>query len=367
MDLAAAPYLHNHPKYIILVKMNSTKKLRKFLSNVLAIVIVVLLVCLVLLLGYYGIRRWNGSYFSQYKHHHQPGLVNPILQLLQQFGWMLLLSLAVVMLVGIFSLLQTLAGKWRTVNVFISYEHQHATIVSHLEAILKDRWIKPVFIPFAPTEHDTLIENVRRRIKSSDLLVVIPGQDKSFVDAEILAASMLEKPILFLRIANNQRTPDTSFKGYPVFDLQKLEQYQYMPLKRFILYIGNSVKDVFKNFARTNMSFYQRYGLQTLLGFFACDTLSIMVRPFISFFVDLNWEQKAVYIIYWTFIGIAVAIFSFVYIRIIATRIQAIRVVRQKIRTGNLTFELLSKGLDALDSDNAILACILKDSLPTRY
>ena len=50
------------------------------------------------------------------------------------------------------------------------------------------------------------------------------------MDAEILAASALGKAIVFLKLRDDQTTPDTASKGYPVFDLLTLQEHGFHPL-----------------------------------------------------------------------------------------------------------------------------------------
>lgn len=327
----------------------------------------ILFVSVVIGLGYLGIRQWNGKWFTQYERPQNIGFLHPLISFILQLLWMILFSIVIVIVVAILSTLRALLGKWRTINVFISYEHRHKDIVSILRSSLDSRWINPVFVPFEPTDHDILIEKVQRSIKSADLVLVLPGSQKSFVDAEVLTASALEKPIIYIKVTDTQRTPDTSYTGYPVFDLEKLQKYSYAPLSRFILYIGNAATDMMKNFFRTTNSFYHKKGLNVLLGFLACDTVTRFLEGFVSFFVNVEWERKTGYFVYWTFTAIAVLIFATVYLGVLNERRRAIRVTRQKIRTGSLTFEMLSKGLDALYADKAIMDCMLPMYLPTRY
>jgi hypothetical protein len=194
--------------------MKTVKKLGIFFGKAYPVVLLILLIILLLLLGYMGIRKWNGAWFAQYENHHQPGIIGPILRFVKQLAWMTLFCVSAVVVVAILSFLRALLGRWRPVNVFISYEHQHSEIVSTLRTVLKNRWINPLFVPFEPTDHDTLIQNVQRSIKISDLIIVLPGSERSFVDAEILTASALEKPLLPLRISCGTFTelPSASMK-----------------------------------------------------------------------------------------------------------------------------------------------------------
>jgi len=349
------------------VELNKIKRAGIFLRSAFTAVGAAALIVAAFVLGYWAIHAWHPSYFTQYENHREPGLIPPVIRFLKQLGWMVLFSIAIVILVAVVCAFQALFGKWRKLRIFISYEHRYKTFVPLLQEELNDRWIQPSFLPFGPADHDTLIEKVRHSIKLSDMLLVLPGSERSFVDAEVLAASTLEKPIIILKVTDDQRTPDTGFKGYPIFDVHQLKKHQYQPLKRFVRYVGNAAVDVMKNFFRATTEFYEDKGLFVIVGFFACDTLSIMLSPEISFFVNHQWEEKARDIIYWIFTISAVVIFAISYIGVVIEKMRAIAIVRQKIRTGDLTLELLSKGLNTLGKDKAILDCIVPAPMPATY
>jgi hypothetical protein len=294
------------------------------------------------------------------------GLLKLLLNNAKQIGLMVLAAAFVIMLVGFIILLQAVLGKWRRVNVFLSYQHQHAALATKLEGVLKTKWIKPDFIHFAPADHDVIIEKVQRSIKKSDLLIILPGLEKSFVDAEIMLASSLKKPIIFLKITEDQRIPDTSYRGYPVFDLQKLEAYQFKPLNRFILYVTKSSKDVLLNFLRTLIAFYNKSeNLSLALG--AVFLLYIISGFITTFFGSLALMFKIGRIFFWVAIIVVIGYFIFRYVKVIIERLRAISVTRQTIRTGNMSYALLVNCFTELEADKEILHCINVEPLNTTY
>jgi hypothetical protein len=331
------------------------------------IILTLILVALVILAGYFVVKYFYGSYLAQYKRGRQPGLIEPAIQFLKQLGWMVLFSIGIIVLTSVFTLLQALFGQWRAAKVFIIYQNSQRQIAADLEKVLKHRWIRPHFIPYKPAEHDSIIYKSQEFIKSSDLVLVLPGSEKSFVDAEIFGASLLKKPMIFLKVSADQKTPDTSYRGYPVFNLEKLTQYQFTPLKRFILYTIGSAKDIPKNIYRTALTFYERNGRHVLMGFFVCDTISIFLGSFIAFYVNTEWEEKTKYIIYWSFTALAVGIFVRLYLGVFIGRLRATSVTRQKIRTAKLTYEMLAKSLNHTPADEEILECLEKELLSPRY
>lgn len=284
----------------------------------------------------------------------------------KQIGLMLVFSAAVIMIVWIILIFQTATGRWRSIRIFLSYQHEHSDLVKALGNTLKSRWISPDFIPYIPADHDKTIGSVQQLLKSADLIIVLPGLEKSFVDAEILAASALAKPIIFLKVNSGQKTPDTSYKGYPVFDLSKLEEFQFRPLQRFILYVSRSSRDITRNFARATKGLRKKASV-IFIVFFIVSVASSIIGPLVNVFISPEWEQKTHIYKYWGIIFLAVIIFVIKYIQVVLDKLLAIRVTRQKIITGELTHELLSKGLGGLAADQQIIDCILLHSLPVRH
>jgi hypothetical protein len=347
--------------------MNITKKACIFFKNVYPIMIIILAIISILLLGYLGIHRFNDHWFSQYENNRQPGLVGPVIRFLKQLSAMLLFTAVISLLVGVLSVFRALLGKWTAIKVFIIYENQYGAIAGKLKTKLKSRWINPTFLPFEPMDHDALIQQVQRLIRTADLIIALPGMERSFIDAEIFTASILKKPIIYVKTSKEQKTPDTSYRGYPVFDLEALQHYNYRPLVSFILYIGNASIDLIKSIFRTFSRFYKQRGLFVLATFGICDFLARLAEQLIAFFVNPTWEEKITFFIYWGFTGIAVLVFLIVYAQVILERLRAKRIARQTIRTGDVTLELLSKGLSARSEDTTILECIVAESLPVRH
>jgi hypothetical protein len=342
------------------------KKIKNFLADSFPVILYLALIGIIVILGYYAISFFKPTYFGQYQKRTVSGYINSEWRFVYQLLLMVILLIVVVIIVGVLSLLNALTGRWTSIQVLIVYEHKHKDLVALLGKDLSTQKIMPFFIPFVPMEHDVLIENVRRAIKKCTAVIVLPGSQKSFVDAEILAASALEKPIIHLKVTDDQKTPDTSFKGYPVFDLERLKQFQLTPLQQFLLYITRSPKELLKNFCRATISFYEKKGIYVVIGIFACDTFSTMLMPVASLFAGLQWEELVRYIIFWSLTIVTIGIFGFLYIQAIIARIRAMRITRQQVITGNMTHQLLEKGLDTLQSDQEIVYCIVPHGLPPR-
>lgn len=284
----------------------------------------------------------------------------------KQVGLMIAFSSAVIALTWLILLLETLTGRWRQIGIFLSYQHDHEDLAKSVKKTLETKWTKTFFIPYKVEEHDKIIESVQEFLKKSDIVIVLPAMQKSFVDAEILTASTLEKPILFLKINEGQTTPDTGYRGYPVFDLEKLQAYRFMPLHRFILYVSKSPKDILKNFARASSGFGKSMDTVFII-FFVIGAISSIVGPLVNVFFSAEWERKIIIYKFWIVALLAVVFFATRYIKVILNRLLAIRITRQEIRTGDLTYSKLEKGLNGLKKDKQILECILQFSLPARH
>jgi len=336
-----------------------TKTTFSEVGNCLFVLAFFLVVVGIIALLIYSFFHYDYSYYDK-------GWWNIVSSFLKQLGLMIAFSCGIVLLVGIALMVQTVAGRWRKIRIFLSYQHEHLALVKSLHGSLQNRWITPNFIPFEPAEHDTIIQKVQRYIKQADLILIAPGSYRSFVDAEIMGASIISKPIVFLKVIDNQTTPDTSFKGYPVFNLQKLESYKFEPLQRFVLYVCNSSKDVTRNFARTLEAFKKEAG-NIFMVFFVLSTIGRFAGPLINVFVSAEWEQRTYIYIYWGVTIIATIFFSISYIQVVFDRVTAIKVTRQKILTQDCTAEILARTLSELEGDRQIVDCILFQPLPTRH
>jgi hypothetical protein len=83
--------------------------------------------------------------------------------------------------------------------------------------------------------------------------------------------------------------------------------------------------------------------------------------------ISVSWQFTLAIAFYWFISVLAVGAFAYSYGRVVVERLRAIRIARQRIITGDLTFELLEKGLSELNLDRQILDCILHQALPTRH
>jgi hypothetical protein len=139
-------------------------------------------------------------------------------------------------------LLISLVRKRRT-RIFISFHHKREPIADALADEMTKYGIRAEKLPFVERpDHDTLVYQVIHQIRDCDICVCVPGKSRSWVDAEVLAASTAEKPVLVVIVeADAPHLPDTALKGYPVFALERLQRPQrkgFRILARFCSYLA---------------------------------------------------------------------------------------------------------------------------------
>ena len=119
-------------------------------------------------------------------------------------------------------LLISLVTHWRP-SLFISYHHSHQTLSGEMEDELRVRQFQPLRIEYREgAAHQEIVATSVVKIRACDLLMSIPGSAQSFVEAEVLSASTLEKPVVFLVSENGGSLPNTASKTYPVFSLERV-------------------------------------------------------------------------------------------------------------------------------------------------
>ncbi len=272
---------------------------------------------------------------------------------------------AILMTIVSLALVAQLAiSRWRKLTVFISFFHENEDVAERLETFFKQRRTKVLRLLYQPRRHDEVILKVRELLLSSDMMIVIPGPNRSFVDAEILAAAVLKKPVTFIKIVASDTRPDTAFSGYPVFGWQLLNAKALVPLARFVSYACNHWTDAFRNCWRAISEVYTAVfalagGCMLTLGVVdSFDWLLYLVSPSLYFMIRVVLGSISAIV----FTILTVIIFPLSMIQ----KWQAIRVAKQTLITGTLTFRILSNGLSSLRSDQAVIECLEKAPLMER-
>lgn len=161
---------------------------------------------------------------------------------------------------------------WRPIRVFVSFQHDREEEANVIEKCMRAAKLEVMRLPFDPgVDHSSLLIRVRQLLRRCDALVCLPGARTSFVDAEILAASTMNKAIVFVVAAESSRLPNTALYGYPVFRLQKLASRQYMPLVSMLKLACGDLREslIFSNFGRYMLTAFPSVGIGVwlLLGY----------------------------------------------------------------------------------------------------
>lgn len=183
-----------------------------------------------------------------------------------------LLSLATLLAGAILPILFRAIFRRKT-KVFISFAHQKEQVAKEIEQKLARTTIIPSRIPYVKdSSHQDIVGRVEEGIKDCNLLICIPSMAGSFVDSEVLAASVSRKPIVFVISDSSGSLPDTADKRYPVFSLEKLTDAMFKPLIIFCGYLTcdlASTKRICWRSARDpGLFFGSKFGFRVILGLF---------------------------------------------------------------------------------------------------
>ncbi len=156
------------------------------------------------------------------------------------FWWLAKIALGSLVVKAVVSALLFLLSRWRRIRVFITFHHDFEQRVLTMRDRLNAHGVDCDFIPFDPRAlHDNVLARVTSSIRWADLVITVPGREASFVDSEVLSATMLQKPLLIFRCEGIGRTLDTAYEGYPRFSLECLEKLDYRPIAKFIKCVCN--------------------------------------------------------------------------------------------------------------------------------
>jgi len=148
-------------------------------------------------------------------------------------------SLAVIGIIVAIDLFATAIRRGRA-RVFISYDHRQDHVVADIVSRMTNARLRVERLPYVDAvDHDDLVEDVTLHIQRCDVFLCVPGPNPSFVDSEVSMALGMRKPLLFLATdPNNPRIPNTAKKGYPVFDLTRLNATGIQILATFCSYVA---------------------------------------------------------------------------------------------------------------------------------
>jgi hypothetical protein len=208
------------------------------------------------------------------------------------------------------------------------------------------------------------------KLQKSDVMVAIPdAENASFVDSELLAASVLKIPIVLIRYQEKQSQPTTLLLGYPVFDYQCIQKNQFKPLFRFLYFATRSNKDFLNQTKRILRQMFDPY----LLGAFG---VIIGVFLALKFFIQaLRWLLLDV--LDWSighffmendemFKSVIIMLILGFTVYSIGKAFYTLRVARQVIVTGKDSYKTFKEEFSYLKNDKKMLECIQVNSLAAK-
>lgn len=134
----------------------------------------------------------------------------------------------------------------RKTSVFISFSHSRELKSVKLSDSLFFSGFRVNRVPFNPSaSHQTVVRQTQKALRKSRVVVCLPGDDTSFVDTEVAAATGQGKPIAFC-LEEGGHLPNTADKRYPIFNLSKLEGAGFRPMAQFLHYIGGDLRSTWR-------------------------------------------------------------------------------------------------------------------------
>jgi TPR repeat protein len=192
-------------------------------------------------------------------------------------------SVAIILIIIIIYLLIN-SARWRRARVFVSYHHLIEDIATTMAEKLKNKHLNPIKLRFLESpEHDSLLDEVDTRISESDLVICIPGPKPSFVEYEVAMAFAKKKPLILVSTNEHlSRIPDTAKHGYPIVNLNTLDEGGWSSFCNFCLYVTgynmaliNMCLCVMSIFLRILVVFGLLYGLVFLIVIMLPESVTI--------------------------------------------------------------------------------------------
>ena len=164
----------------------------------------------------------------------------------------------------------------RNRTIFISFHHNYHEIANTITDALQNSKIEVTLIKFSHYNYDSLISMVKNALINCDCVIVIPGDDISFVDAEVLSASVLNKPIFFIAPMHNV-IPDTALSGYPIFSWDVISRNRCSAIAYFVRLIAPSASEYVLRSAAVIKDAFLFATIRIFIILFAISTVEVMV------------------------------------------------------------------------------------------
>ncbi|MFZ1008722.1 MAG: hypothetical protein WAN65_17930 [Candidatus Sulfotelmatobacter sp.] len=299
-----------------------SKEFKNFLPSLLIIVLALLgTIGLSILLG---LHFWN--LFLR-----DPNNVDWVERTYTREGWLIVIAFAGLLFMFVMVLV---SSRWRASRLFVSYHAGDFELARRMGDSLEGQGFVVYIEPPGPVNHDVILARLRVLVDACDAVLVIPGRERSFVDAEVFAVSVAKKPVVVIAASADDTLPDTVLCGYPTFLLDDLLRAGFKPLSAFLRFQFMHWLDSLSTLGEAiRVIWAVHVGIGVLLG------ISLIVAGWISFRWFLFISAPIDSIQY----PILLLSFAIITIYRLYARLKAASITRQVIITGNVTTASLQR------------------------
>ncbi len=260
--------------------------------------------------------------------------------------------------------------RYRRPRVFISFKHTHEGKAQAAAAALEKRGFRVLRLPFGQYTHDEIVGFVRDALRQADALVAIPdAEHASFVDAELMGASVRRIPIVLLQYQERQFQPTTLLRGYPVFDYHCLQAEDFAPLYRYLAFAAGHPAEYGRMLGRIFSVFFDVVSLVVLMVILLVFVGMEGAKELLNRLTQLLWHcslfapntDSAVFH-NTIFILLLLGYAGYLLYR----QWQVLRTARQISITGADSFQTFADAFSILKSDRMVLRCIRENNFIPR-
>lgn len=278
-----------------------------------------------------------------------------------------ILAVEVCMAVALVALWQI---RYRRPKVFISFKHTHEEKAQATAAALEKRGFRVLRLPFGQYTHDEIVGFVRDALRQADALVAIPdAEHTSFVDAELMGASVRRIPIVLLQYQERQFQPTTLLRGYPVFDYHCLQAEGFAPLRRYLAFSAGHPAEYGRMLGRIFKVFFDGANLVVLAILLLAFVGMEASKALLNRLTQTLWQSPlfvpdADSAVFYNTVFILCLLGYAGYL--LYRQWQVLRVARQISITGADSFQTFAKAFSILKSDRIVLRCIRENNFIPR-
>lgn len=260
--------------------------------------------------------------------------------------------------------------RYRKPRVFISFKHVHEEKAEALAAQLAQAGLKVLRLPFGQYSHDEIVDYVRQALRKADALVAVPdAENVSFVDAELMAASVRRIPIALMQYQERQFQPTTLLRGYPVFDYNCLTTKDFEPLKRYLWFSARHPREYLRMAGRIFKVFFDSVNWMVFGILIAVYALMEGAKQLLNRLTDWLFDvtlfgADADTAIFYNTVFMLLLIGYAGYL--IYAQLRTLHIARQMTSTGTDSYEAFSEAFSILKSDRKILDCIRRNNFIPR-